>query len=86
LSAFRFAGSHLKELQLAGKRPKLNSGRARHRTEEIAERLKRLMEELAQESQLSSLPPVVVGGALVIPAGLLRSLAPAPAPLFGTVG
>jgi SNF2 family DNA or RNA helicase len=64
----------LKEQELAGKKPRLNSGKARQRAEEMADRLKRRIEELAQEKQLSPLPPVVVGGALIIPAGLLRSL------------
>jgi SNF2 family DNA or RNA helicase len=75
----------LKEQELAGKKPKLNSGKARQRAEEMADRLKRRMEELAQEKQLSPLPPVVVGGALIIPAGLLRSLRPEPKPKFGTM-
>ena len=32
------------------------------------------MEELEQERQISALPPVVIGGVLVIPAGLLAKL------------
>jgi hypothetical protein len=68
----------LKEQELAGKKPRLNSGKARQRAEEMADRLKHRMEELAKEKQLSPLLPVVVGGALVVPAGLLRSLPPGP--------
>jgi superfamily II DNA or RNA helicase len=72
----------LKEKELAGKGAKhgLNSGIARQRAEEMAERLKLRMEELAQEKQLSPLPPVVVGGALIIPAGLLAKLRPGGGP------
>jgi superfamily II DNA or RNA helicase len=64
----------LKEQELAGKQPRMNSGRARQRADELQERLKRRMDELDREGQLSSLPPVVVGGALVIPRGLLERL------------
>ncbi len=66
----------LKEQELAGKQPRggLNSGRARQRADELEARLKRRMIELDQERQLSPLPPVVVGGALVIPRGLLERL------------
>ncbi len=74
----------LKEQELAGKQPKLNSGKARQRADEMAERLKRRTAELAQERQLSPLPPLVVGGALVVPAGLLSSLRPEPKPTPGT--
>jgi len=37
------------------------------------------MEELQKERQIAPLPPVVIGGLLVIPAGLLRKLAGQPA-------
>jgi SNF2 family DNA or RNA helicase len=64
----------LKEKELAGKQPRLNSGRARQRADELEARLKRRMTELGQEAQLVPLPPVVVGGALVIPRGLIDRL------------
>jgi SNF2 family DNA or RNA helicase len=64
----------LKEQELAGKQPKMNSGRARQRADELEARLKRRITELDQEGQLSPLPPVVIGGALVIPHGLLQRL------------
>ncbi|GIU94951.1 MAG: RNA helicase [Gaiellaceae bacterium] len=68
--------NELKEQELAGKQPRggLNSGRARQRADELEARLKRRMTELDQERQLSPLPPVIVGGALVIPRGLLERL------------
>jgi hypothetical protein len=71
----------LKDQELAGKvNARLNSGMARRRADDLQARLAKRMEELAQERRLAPLPPVVIGGALVVPAGLLRRLAPAPAP------
>ena len=64
----------LKEQELAGKQPRMNSGRARQRADELEARLKRRLIELDQEGQLSPLPPTVLGGALVIPRGLLERL------------
>jgi hypothetical protein len=65
------------ELELqerAGKTPRLNSARARQRRDELQGRLDRRMDELAQERKLAPLPPVVLGGALIIPGGLLARL------------
>jgi hypothetical protein len=53
---------------------RLNSGLARQRADDLQARLQKRMEELKQERQLSPLPPVVLGGALVVPAGLLARL------------
>jgi superfamily II DNA or RNA helicase len=66
--------NELKQQELAGKQPKMNSGRARQRADELEARLKRRLEELEQEKQLSPLPPVVIGGSLVLPRGLLERL------------
>jgi hypothetical protein len=63
--------NELKQQELAGKKPKLNSGKARQRADELQARLDRRLKELDQEKQLSPLPPVVIGGALVVPRGLL---------------
>lgn len=49
---------------------KLNSTKARQRADELANRLEKRLSELQQERQISPLPPVVVGAALVIPIGL----------------
>ncbi|MDP9420449.1 MAG: DUF3883 domain-containing protein [Actinomycetota bacterium] len=67
--------NQLKERELAGRLPKsgMNSARARQRADELQARLKRRLEELEAERQLSPLPPVVSGGALIIPAGLLAA-------------
>jgi len=65
----------LKEQELAGKiNARLNSGLARQRADELTSRLQRRMAELEQERKLSPLPPVVIGGAMVIPRGLLARL------------
>ncbi len=53
---------------------KLNSAKAQQRADELAGRLQKRLAELEQERQLSPLPPVVVGGALVVPIGLLQRL------------
>jgi len=46
---------------------KVNSALARQRADELEGRLKKRMEELEQERHLSPAPPIVIGGALVIP-------------------
>jgi superfamily II DNA or RNA helicase len=65
----------LKEQELAGKsNAKINSGKARQRADELASRLQKRMEELAQERHMSPLPPNVIGGAMIIPMGLMLRL------------
>ena len=72
----------LKNQELAGKSmARLNSGLARQRADDLEARLKQRMQELEQEQFLSPLPPVVIGGALVVPQALLdrmRGQAPMP--------
>jgi hypothetical protein len=53
---------------------RLNSQKARQRADELYDCLQHRMHELEQERRLSPLPPVVVGGVLVIPQGLLTKL------------
>lgn len=50
---------------------RINSAKARARADELEARLARRMRELEEERRLSALPPLVAGGALVIPAGWL---------------
>jgi hypothetical protein len=65
----------LREQEDAGKpNARLNSNEARKRADLLQGRLQKRMEELAQEAKLSPLPPVVIGGALVVPLGLLRKI------------
>jgi superfamily II DNA or RNA helicase len=67
--------TQLKDQELAGKvNAKLNSGLARQRADELTARLQRRLGEVEQERKLSPLPPVVLGGAMIVPIGLLRSL------------
>jgi SNF2 family DNA or RNA helicase len=69
--------NQLKDQELAGKtNAKINSGKARQRADELQARLQRRMVELELEGQLSPLPPVAIGGSLVIPIGLLNKLLP----------
>jgi len=64
----------LKVKELAGRSTRVNSGKARQRADELEARLHKRMEELEQEKRLSPLPPVVVGGAIIVPQGVLNSL------------
>jgi Domain of unknown function (DUF3883) len=67
--------AQLKDQELAGRvNAKLNSGLARQSADELALRLQKRTAELEQERKLSALPPVLLGGALLVPAGLLRRL------------
>ncbi len=53
---------------------RLNSGEARKRADNLQTRLQKRLEELKLEKQISPLPPVVLGGALVVPQGLLNAM------------
>jgi hypothetical protein len=77
----------LKLQEQAGKaNAKLNSGEARKRADLLQGRLQKRLEELRLEAQLSPLPPVVLGGLLVVPAGLLQKMqAPAAKASTGAV-
>ncbi len=65
----------LKLQEQAGKsNAKLNSGEARKRADLLQGRLQKRLEDLKLEAQISPLPPVVLGGMLVIPIGLIRTM------------
>lgn len=65
----------LKHQEQAGKpNARLNSNEARKRADELQARLERRMDELQRERQISPLPPLVMGGLLVIPSGLINQL------------
>jgi len=67
----------LKHQEQAGRpNARLNSNEARKRADSLQARLQKRMEELQLESKLSPLPPVILGGVLVVPAGLLARIAP----------
>jgi len=62
----------LKAQERAGKgNNRLNSSNAMQKAEELSDRLQRRLAELEKERQISALPPVVKGGAVIIPRGLL---------------
>jgi hypothetical protein len=72
----------LKLREQAGKPgARLNSQEARRRADELQARLERRLAELEREAQIAALPPVVLGGAVVVPAGLLARMMGQPAPI-----
>lgn len=68
----------LKEEEKAGKKTRLNWQNAQRRAEDLAERQKRRMDQLEMERFISSQPPRVRGGMVVIPRGLLDAQSAAP--------
>ena len=70
-----FRAEQLKEQERAGKaNARLNSGEARKRADELQARLQKRMEDIKRERQIAPLPPVVLGGLLVAPIGLIRAM------------
>ena len=66
----------LKLQERAGKpNARLNSQEARRRADDLQSRLQKRMEQLDLESQISALPPVILGGLVVVPMGLLSKIA-----------
>jgi hypothetical protein len=75
ISYWDHRAEELKLQEQAGKpNARLNSDEARKRADALQARLEKRMEELKLERQLSPLPPVVLGGVLVIPAGLIATI------------
>ncbi|MCY3849340.1 MAG: helicase-related protein [Acidimicrobiaceae bacterium] len=64
----------IKAQEIAGGKPRLNSGNARARADALVARLAQRRVELAAEADLHNGPPTVVGAALVVPQGLLDQL------------
>jgi superfamily II DNA or RNA helicase len=65
----------LKLQEQAGKAgARLNSQEARRRADDLQARLERRLSELDREAQISALPPVVLGGLVVLPLGLVASI------------
>jgi hypothetical protein len=70
-----FRAADLKQKESTGKvNAKLNSQMAARRAEELETRMQKRLAELENEKMISAMPPVIVGGALVIPRGLLNTL------------
>jgi hypothetical protein len=75
ISYWDHRAEQLKLQEQAGKpNARLNSDEARKRADGLQARLQKRMEELKLERQIAPLPPVVMGGVLVIPAGLLAAI------------
>jgi len=69
--------SQLKLQEEAGKvNARINSEKARARADDLEARLQKRTEELKQERQISALPPIAVGGAMVVPIVWLQTLKP----------
>jgi len=67
--------NELKLQEQAGRiNARINSQKARQRADELQARLKRRLEELDRERRVAAAPPVVIGGALVVPEKLLLRL------------
>ena len=65
-----FRANELREKESLGKRnAKLNADQAARRAEELTARLEKRLSEIAQERKITAMPPVVVGGALIVPKG-----------------
>lgn len=65
----------LKLQEQAGKtNARLNSREARKRADNLQARLQKRLEELDLESRISPLPPVVIGGLLIVPKGMIRHM------------
>ncbi len=76
ISYWDHRAQQLKLDEQAGKaNAKLNSAEALKRADGLQARLQRRLEELRLEAQMSPLTPVVLGGVLVVPAGLLALMA-----------
>lgn len=70
-----FRAAELAQKEAAGQyNARLNAQMAARRAEELAGRLQKRMLELETERQISALPPVIAGGAVVLPLGLLQQL------------
>ena len=82
-----FRAADLKQKEATGKvNARLNSQMAARRAEDLAARMQRRLDELDKERMISPAPPIVTGGALIIPRGLLSRLMNVPVanPFGGT--
>lgn len=73
ISYWDHRAEELKLQESAGKtNARMNANEARKRADNLQVRLQKRLAELKLEAQLSPLPPVVLGGLLVVPVGLLH--------------
>ncbi len=75
ISYWDHRAEQLKLQEQAGKpNARVNSQEARRRADSLQARLHKRMEKLDLEKQISALPPVVLGGLIVVPMGLLAEM------------
>jgi SNF2 family DNA or RNA helicase len=67
--------ARLREEERAGKEQRINAQNAEATAQRLVERLHKRQAELDRERQISALPPILRGAALVIPKGLLTARA-----------
>jgi superfamily II DNA or RNA helicase len=63
--------ARLREEERAGREQRVNAQNAEATAQRLVERLHKRQEELSRERQITALPPVLKGAALIIPQGLL---------------
>ena len=79
ISYWDHRAERLKEQEKAGKpNANLNSAEARKRADALQARLEKRLEEIRQERQMAALPPVALGGVLIVPAGLIAAMTGSP--------
>lgn len=70
-----YRAGELQQKEAAGKvNSKLNSKLAARRADDLTARMQARLAAIEKERRISPMPPVVTGGALIIPKGLLRQL------------
>ena len=76
-----YRAAQLEEQEAAGKvNARLNAQEARRRADDLQGRLRKRLGELDRESEIQAVPPVVIGGLMVVPAGLIAAMTGAPTP------
>ena len=76
-----YRAGELAQKEAAGKsNTKLNSKLAARRADDLTNRLHSRLDEIEKERRISPMPPIITGGALVIPKGLLHKLTARDAP------
>ena len=76
-----YRAGELAQKEAAGKtNAKLNSKLAARRADDLTNRLQSRLAEIEKERRISPMPPIITGGALVIPKGLLHKLTAKPMP------
>jgi hypothetical protein len=76
-----YRAADLQQKEAAGKtNAKLNSQLASRRAEDLESRMQARLAEIEKERRISPMPPVITGGALIVPKGLLHKLMGTSAP------